>query len=52
MERIEKEVGEGDEVPLLHTMPMEAEVTSSDIYLKHPGDENEDAVSNSLINSY
>ncbi len=44
MERIEKDVGEGDEVPLLHTMRMESEVTSADIYLKHPGDEEEDQV--------
>ena len=44
MERIEKDVGEGEEVPLLHTMRMESEVTSADIYLKHPGDEEEDQV--------
>jgi hypothetical protein len=45
MERVEKDVGEGEEVPLLHTMRMESEVTSSDIYLKHPGDDEEDQVS-------
>ena len=51
LERIEREVGEGKEVPLLHTMPMEAEVTSSDIYLKHPGDDEDDAVSGLTPNS-
>jgi hypothetical protein len=45
MERVERDVGEGEEVPLLHTMRMESEVTSSDIYLKHPGDDEEDQVS-------
>ncbi len=49
MERIEKDVGEGDEVPLLHTMRMESEVTSADIYLKHPGDEEEDQV---MLNNF
>ena len=44
MDRIEKDIGEGDEVPMLHTMRMESEVTSADIYLKHPGDEEDDQV--------
>ena len=45
MDRIEKDIGEGEEVPMLHTMRMESEVTSADIYLKHPGDEEDDQVS-------
>ena len=44
MDRMEKDIGEGEEVPLLHTMAKESEVTSADIYLKHPGDEEDDQV--------